>query len=258
MERIARALELAHSQLERRKLPESAVPEPMLSARVVRLSPELRISERLLPANAGGVHGAPYKLLRTQVLQRLDAMATNTLAILSPAAGDGKTLTAINLSIAIAAELGRTALLVDFDLRRPSVHRRLGFMPEAGVEDCLQAGRPIQDVLVRLEGYERLAILPARASVPQSSELLSSQRAVQLLTEIRGRYANRVIIVDLPPVLQADDALAFSRLVQAGLMVVGDGRTKREDLARSMQLLTELPLIGTVLNGSNEPAQPYY
>jgi Mrp family chromosome partitioning ATPase len=98
------------------------------------LDEERRERERLLPA--GGVLGATggaYKMLRTQVLRRLGQLGANTLAVLSAVNGEGKTLTAINLAVAIAADPGHTAILVDLDLRNPSIHRRLGFEPEVDV-----------------------------------------------------------------------------------------------------------------------------
>ncbi|HUG71907.1 MAG TPA: hypothetical protein VMK82_00655, partial [Steroidobacteraceae bacterium] len=226
MERISRALELASRQRETTtRAAGAAGPRPVRTEaqehqpaadrqeetatfRTPLLMPDPRKLERehILPPSAGGERGSAYKLLRTQVLRRLDQLQANTLAVLSPTADAGKTLTAINLAIAIAAELGRTALLVDLDLRNPSVHRRLGIEPVLGVEDCLQSGKSVQEAIVRIAGYERLAVLPARAPVEHSSELLTSERATALVTELRARYANRVIVFDLPPVLQADDA----------------------------------------------------
>lgn len=274
MERISRALELAARQREARL---SAVPpvearervQPASSedqsaqtatmhAPIVELDQAVLEREHILPPSAGGANGTAYKLLRTQVLRRLDQLQANTLAVLSPSAAAGKTLTAINLAIAIAADHNRTALLVDLDLRNPSMHRRLGIEPALGIEDCLQDERPVQEAIVRVVGYERLALLPARAPVEHSSELLTSERAAQLVAELRARYSNRVIIFDLPPVLQTDDALAFSRSVQAGLMVVGEGRTQRDELVRSMGLLRDLVIVGSVLNGSREPVPAPY
>lgn len=264
MERISRALELAARQRETRTAAEAAPPvedaarTATFRAPIVEFDAAVLEREHVLPPSAGGEQGGPYKLLRTQVLRRLDQLQANTLAVLSPTAEAGKTLTAINLAIAIAAEHGRTALLVDMDLRNPSVHRRLGFEPALGIEDCLQSGRPVQDAILRVAGYERLAVLPARAAVEHSSELLTSDRAANLVAELRARYANRIILFDLPPVLQADDALAFSKTVQAGLMVVGEGRTQRKELQQGMQLLRDLTIVGTVLNGSREPARAGY
>ena len=214
--------------------------------------------EKILNSGANGSMGSPYKLLRTQVLRRMEQLETNTLAVLGAHQGSGKTLTAINLAIAIAAETARTALLVDLDLRNPSVHQRLGFEPALGVEECLKSGRPVQDALVRVAGYDRLAILPAKNKVDNSSELLTDEVAGRLVNEIRTRYANRIIIFDLPPVLQADDALAFSKHIDVGLFVVHEGKTKREDVFRSIELLKDLKIMGTVLNGAREKLQAYY
>lgn len=230
----------------------------MFRSPVIQVDRERLDNERVLRAGAPGAPGSPYKMLRTQVLRRLDQLNANTLAVLSPTEGAGKTLIAINLAITIAAETGRTALLVDMDLRNPNIHRRFGFQPELGLEECLESRHPVQDAMVKIMGYERLTVLPARRRVENSSELLSDQRCASLIEELRNRYANRIIIFDLPPVLQADDALAFSRHVQAGLMVVGEGRTQREDVVRSIELLRDMTLVGTVLNGAREKSETYY
>jgi Mrp family chromosome partitioning ATPase len=236
-----------------------AVAEPTpIHVQTITLSEQRREAERILAPGAPGPVGAAYKMLRTQVLRRLASIGANTLAILSVSTGEGKTLTALNLAIAIAADLGHTALVVDLDLRNPSVHERLGISPKVGIDDCLAGRRPIGDALVRIAGYERLKVLPARQSVAQSSELISSQRMADLMQELRGRYADRVLLFDLPPVLLADDALAFSRLVQAGLFVVSERKTERAGLTRSLLLLDNLPIIGTVLNRSSERLGAYY
>ena len=167
-------------------------------------------------------------------------------------------ISAINLAIAIAADMGRTALLVDLDLRKPSIHRRFGFEPGYGVDDCLQEQLPVIKAMVKVQAYDRLTILPARKHVANSSELIASQTMIDLMAELRTRYANRVLIFDLPPVLVADDALAFSAQVQAGLFVVAEGRTSRDSITRSLNLLHGLPIVGTVLNNSSETPGEYY
>jgi protein-tyrosine kinase len=225
---------------------------------VVTVDAARRERERLLGPGAAGPNGVPYKMLRTQVMRRLAELRANTLAVMSPFSGDGKTLTAINLAIAVAASLNHTALLIDLDLRNPNVHRRLGIEPKVGIEDCLMERRPVYEAMVKLEGYERLTILPARRHVEHSSELIAGLRTGEIMTELRQRYFNRVLIFDLPPVLLADDALAFSRHVQAGLFVVAEGRTSREGVIRSISLLNRLPIVGTVLNRSRESVGGYY
>lgn len=231
---------------------------------VVFKSPTLKVDrqqlekERILLPGAAGAIGNPYKMLRTQVLRRMEQLGTNVLAVMSPNEGAGKTLTAINLAIAVAAETGRTALLVDLDLRNPSIHRRFGFEPKLGVEDCVRARRPVQEAMVKIAGYDRLTILPAKTPVESSSELLTDQMLGELVSELRTRYANRIIIFDLPPVLQVDDALAFSKHVQTGLLVVGEGTTLREDVVRSIGVLHDMKIVGTVLNGVRGKVASYY
>jgi Mrp family chromosome partitioning ATPase len=227
-------------------------------SRLVDVDPVALEHQRVLPTGATGHYGAPYKMLRTQILRRLDQLNANTFAVIGGASGAGKTLTAINLAIAIAADHDRTALLVDLDLRRPSIHTKLGIKCEVGIEDCLRNGRPLRDAMARLIGYERLVVLPARESCQDSSELLASQRTHLCIREMRMRYKDRVLIFDLPPVLQADDALAFSRHVQAALLVVGDGTTQRAEVKRTLHLLKDLPILGTVLNGSPDDKHSNY
>jgi Mrp family chromosome partitioning ATPase len=225
---------------------------------VVTVDPLQLERERILAPGATAQHGVPYKMLRTQVLRRLDKLGVNSLAVVGTAVDTGKTLTAINLAIAIAADPERTALLIDFDLRKPSIHRRFGVEPAAGVDDCLRGQRPLADALLRPGGYERFTILPCRERSLDSSELLSSRRTQELILEMRNRYRDRVLVFDLPPVLHADDALAFARHMQAVLVVVGEGKTRRDELLRTLELLREMPIIGTVLNGTRERVNVYY
>jgi protein-tyrosine kinase len=233
-------------------------PHERVATRVVEIDPLHLEKERVLPPGAAGANGAPYKMLRTQVLRQLDKLEVNSLAVVGAATDTGKTLTAINLAIAIAADQERTALLVDLDLRRPSIHRRFGIEPTVGIDDCLRRSAPLAEAMVRFAGYERLAVLPARERSIDSSELLSTRRTEEMIVEMRNRYRDRILVFDLPPVLQADDALAFARHVQAVLIVVGEGRTRRDDLLRSIELLRDVSIIGTVLNGTREPVDTYY
>jgi protein-tyrosine kinase len=230
----------------------------MFRSPIVELDGARREQQRILPPGAGGDYGGAYKMLRTQVLRRLDQLGANTLGVMSAASGEGKTLTAINLAIAIAADPARTVLLVDFDLRNPNLHKRFGYAPTLGVEDCIAQNLPLQQAMFKISGYERITVLPARDRVEQSSEVLSSTRVGEVVAEMRARYANRILIFDVPPVLQADDALAFARHLQAGLLVIGEGRTRREDVTRTLELMRDVPFVGSVLNGSRSKTERYY
>lgn len=195
-----------------------------------------------------------YKLLRTHVLQRLQARGWQTLAVVSPAAGEGKTLTAINLAIALASTRTHTALLVDLDWRRPSVHRYFDYAPKRDVCDYLRGEHPLSDVLVS-PGIARFTFLPCRAPVPDPSEHLSSLGG--FVKDLKSRYANRIVLFDLPPLLVTDDALSFLPLVDGALLVVEEGKTSRADVTRSLDLIGEERLLGSVINRSEQNLQAY-
>jgi capsular exopolysaccharide synthesis family protein len=198
-----------------------------------------------------------YKMLRTQVLQRMVARNWNALAIASPSEGDGKTLTAINLAISLARELHHTVLLVDLDLRNPSVSKYFGIEPQRGIDDYLLHGASVGDILVNPD-IERLVLLPARRSVENSSELLASPRMGQLVHELKSRYPSRMVLFDLPPVLASDDALSFSPHIDAMLLVLRDAKSTRDELEHALEILQNVPMLGTVLNASSEKISTYY
>ena len=197
-----------------------------------------------------------YKILRTQVEQRMAAKGWNTLAITSASAGAGKTTTAVNLAMAIAREVHRTVLLADLDLRHPSVHRFFGLEPHHGIIDFLLDDVPISEILIH-PGIDHLVILPGGRVVQNSSEILASPRMMDLVDDLKQRYASRIVIFDLPPLLSTADTLAFAPYVDCVLLVVEDGRTTKEELLAATELLANANLLGTVLNRSHEQ-QPVY
>ncbi|MDR3450292.1 MAG: CpsD/CapB family tyrosine-protein kinase [Alphaproteobacteria bacterium] len=188
-----------------------------------------------------------YRQLRTQVLHIMNKEGWRSLAITSPNYGDGKTTVALNLGISIALDLKQTVMLVDLDLRKPAMHRYLGLNPTVGLTDYLVKGVPLTDCLTR-PPFERLNTLPAGSALDNSSELLASPRMIALAHELKTRYPDRLIIYDMPPVLNQDDPIAFLPQVDAVLVVVRDGVTRSDDLKRCLANLAAANVIGTVLN----------
>lgn len=188
-----------------------------------------------------------YKLLRTHVLHRTKREHRNTLMFTGPLPNEGKSLTAINLAIAISQKVGQTVLLVDGDLRNPSIHRYLDLPSGPGLIDFLTSGYPIADSLVHPEGLANLVVLPAGSSTTESAELLSSPRMLDLVRELKHFYPDRYVLFDLPPLLYAD-SLAFAPVVDGIILVVESGRTPREEILHTMDLLKEFPVLGFVLN----------
>jgi len=268
MERIQKALDQAEQErLAGKRVPSAQKPQAAVKplsrgetlmpapdvhyshTKVVDVSPQVLEQNRLVAALPDHELTDVYRILRTRVLQSMNSNRWNTLAITSPATGSGKTLTSINLAISLAREINRTVLLADFDLRNPSIHRYFGYKPELGLSDYLFNDAPLDEMLFS-PSIERLVVLPGRESVHNSSEMLRSPKMVQLVDELKGRYTDRLIIFDLPPILAVDDALAFAPYTDAMLMVAENGGTQREDLEKALEILKDTSLIGTVLNKS--------
>ena len=217
------------------------------TTKIVAIDPGVLKRNRVISGADNDDVTTAYKILRTQVEQRLAAQGWNSIAVTSPGPRQGKTLTAINLSIALAREMHRTVLLVDLDLRNPSVHTKLAQTPGEGLVDYLIDDIPLGKILIN-PGIERLVILPAGRTVANSSELIASPKMVKLVDELKSRYESRLIVFDLPPLLSADDALAFSPYVDTTLMVVEDGITTKDELVNAVEMLGNVHLLGTVLN----------
>jgi Mrp family chromosome partitioning ATPase len=191
-----------------------------------------------------------YKLLRTQVLHRMQEKGWRTLAVVSPSASEGKTLTAINLGIALAGSVQHTVVLVDCDWRKPSVHKYFNDEPEHDIASYLSNRVPLNKALVN-PGIPRFCFLPCRSPISQSSERLGSARVGGFVAELRERYKNRIVMFDLPPMLQTDDCLAFLPHVDCALVVVEENRTKSEDVEQTIELIGRDKILGTVLNKSS-------
>ncbi|MDY6851620.1 MAG: polysaccharide biosynthesis tyrosine autokinase [Thermodesulfobacteriota bacterium] len=187
------------------------------------------------------------RFLRTRVLKRMKEPEANSLLVTSPNQGEGKTLTAVNLAISISQEIGRTVLLVDADLRRPSVHKYFGFKVKLGLADYLLGKADIPDLLVN-PGIEKLTIIPGGRPLPNSTELLGAPRMEALIKQLKGRYSDRFIIFDSSPVLTCADPIVFSNFIDGVIIVVEAEKTSRKELTNALEFFKDKPVLGTVLN----------
>jgi len=227
-----------------------------IRTRVVPVSPDHLERNRIILPDSGREASRAYDMLASRLLERASASGWNSIALVSPGSGEGKTVTGINLAIHLAASKERTALLVDMDFRRPSVARYLGLQPESGVEDVLATGADTADALV-CPGISRFSVLPVRTPHLHTSDFIDSQRCRDLALELKRRYANRVVLFDLPPLLAYGDALRFMPCVDAALMVVEEGKTRVESIERALSALSGQNLVGVVMNGSSETVAGY-
>lgn len=198
-----------------------------------------------------------YKILRTRMLQRLQVNRWHSLAVTGIEAAEGKTLTAVNLAIALAQDPHTSVVLVDLDLMRPDVATRFGMSFDAGLGDYLMNEAEIEDILYS-PGVDRLTIIPNRRPLANSSELLASTRMVELLRYLENEGSQRILIFDMPPLLMADDVLTFAPFVDGLLLVVSEGHTRRGAIDKAHDVLSEMNIIGVVLNKSGEHIDTSY
>lgn len=180
-----------------------------------------------------------------------------TVAVTSPTVASGKTLVAINLAFSIAHQTHRTAMLVDFDLRRPMVARYLGLERSCTLNDVLQGDAEVSQALVN-PGMPHLVVLPTGRPLARSAEVLTSVRSRRLIHELRDRYPDRVVIFDLPPVLAVDDVLAVLPHIDCVLMVVGSGVSSRREISDAMHHIEGSELLGVVVNKDETPVRRRY
>lgn len=257
MDRITQALQRAREEREQfapaaATAPAGATPETITyrQTRTVDV-PTARLRERrVVSAFEPGAFVDSYKIAHTHVLQRLREHGWNTLAVTSPGDREGKTLTAINLAVSLAQEVNHTVMLVDADLRHPSVHTFFDIPAKRGLSDYLLGEAVLPDLLVHPAGIDHFVILPGGRPLANSAEMLGSPRMARLVDEIKRRYASRIIVFDLPPLLSSADALAFAPYVEAALLVVEEAATPADEVRRAAELLQKTTLIGTVLNKS--------
>jgi len=204
-------------------------------------------SSRVIAFDNSDPRSTRFQMLRTKVLQQMRKKSWSTLAITAPTPGAGKSLVAANLAASIALEGNQSVLLVDMDLRKPSIHKYFGINPDHGIHDFLDGSSEVQDILVN-PGIERLVLMPGRRGVLNSSEQISTPLVRNLVSELKSRYESRLVIFDLPPILVSDDVMVFLPYVDCSLLVVESGGNTPKEVEDSLSIIGTNPLLGTVLN----------
>lgn len=228
----------------------------------VQVDPELAAANRVL--GLGGAQAedarasAAYRILRTRLLHRMQGHNWTSLAITSPGAGEGKSLTTLNLALSFARARAGDVFLIDLDLRAPAVCRYLGVRPPHDLARFFDGDGTPADVFFSIG--ENLAIAGAGAPTERASDLLASTRLDELLAAIPGLASDPIVLVDLPPLLVTDEALLVAPRVDAIALVVCERRTRRDGVERARHLLEEFPFAGVILNHASETfgADSYY
>jgi protein-tyrosine kinase len=191
-----------------------------------------------------------YRKLKTVILRMTRGEFRNTVMVTSAISGEGKSVTSSNLALMLAREYGQTVLLIDADLRRPSLQNYLGMAPHVGLADCLEdridAGRAIVKT-----GIPKLSFMSAGKPVANPSELLSSQLMKEFLLELKHRYRDRYIIIDTAPILLFAETQAMSMMVDGVLAVVKESGVSVKGITQMIDILKNSNLLGIVYNNAS-------
>jgi exopolysaccharide/PEP-CTERM locus tyrosine autokinase len=203
-----------------------------------RIADQYRVIKRPLIANALGKGAAPVA-------------HGNRIMVTSALPGEGKTFTAVNLALSIAAELDTTVMLVDADVGRPSVLKTLGLAPGPGLLDVLEGRATMREVLLRTN-VDKLTLLSAGTLHDRATEVLASDGMQTLLQEVAQRYDDRIIIFDSPPLLLTTEARALASHMGQVIMVVRAGHTSQADVQAALNTIEFCPVKLLLLNQARD------
>ncbi len=198
-----------------------------------------------------------YRALRTSLLLSNLGAPPKVIMVTSALPQEGKTTTSINCAV-VLAQKGIRVLLIDADLRRPSIHKTLGMGPRSGLSNVLTGSATLQQAITRSPTLPNLDVLPAGTPPPNPAELLASSNMRDVLQELRGQYDH--IVVDTPPTLSVTDAVVLSPRADAIVLVIRSGQTTKQALRRSRDILMQVnaKVSGVLLNAVDLSSPDYY
>lgn len=192
-----------------------------------------------------------YKSLRTRVVLKMNDLGINSLMVVGAAQNVGKTLTSVNLAIALARQAEKRVILVDLDLRSPSLHHIFGFESKGNIVDVAEGRKKLGDILVD-PGISGLKILPGDIRHEDSAEAIVSPRMLALFDQLK-QLNDTIIVFDTPPVLGCDDVPFVAPYMDACLFVVRQGETSKKELEQCLQVLgNRIEILGVTINRSSE------
>ncbi len=252
MSRIEEALEKA-ARLRGDQKPRAMATEPTGTLPPLPPQPPIEgvsMSNRLLVA-ASDPHtptAEEYRKLKSVVVKITKGENfRNMLMVTSSVGSEGKSITALNLALTLAQEYDHTVLLVDADLRKPSLHSYLGMEQRVGLSECLLDGVSVRDALIKT-GIGKLSLLPAGREVRNPVEIFSSQKIRNFFLEMKNRYQDRYVIIDTPPVLPFAETRSMASIVDGALIVVKEGRVPLRNVSETLECLKGTNILGIVYN----------
>lgn len=227
--------------------------------REVRLKGAHLEATRIVAYDPLNEHGRHYDMLRTQVLQAMDENGWQILAITSPTAGCGKSVTACNLAMSVARMPERSVLLVDMDLHKPKVTEYLGIDSKGGLLSVLEGRVTLLSRIVQASiGQSQMLVLPGEVCKSGSAEWMASQAMTTLLQTIKRDFRSHVVILDMPPMLVGDDVISVLPQIESVLLIASVGASTLSDIKECKKYLKSTPVARIVVNKTTEKTDAYY
>jgi polysaccharide biosynthesis transport protein len=221
------------------------------------LTPAKEVFETVTQIRPQSQMAESYRALRTSLLLSNLGAPPKVIMVTSARPQEGKTTTSINTAI-VLAQKGVRVLLIDADLRRPSVHKALGMGPRSGLSNVLTGSATVQQTITTSPILPNLLILPAGTPPPNPAELLASSNMRDLIDELRQQFDH--IVIDTPPTLSVTDAVVLSPRADASILVIRSGQTTKQALRRARDILTQVNahVAGVLLNAVDLTSPDYY
>jgi protein-tyrosine kinase len=197
-----------------------------------------------------------FKMLRTKLLVASRERELRTVMVTSAEPLDGKSLVSANLAVSIATGINEYVMLVDCDLRAPSIHRMFNVKTSRGIQEYLKEGTSLAPFLTKTS-LKKLTLLPGSQPCSNPSELLCSQKMRLLVDELKSRYDDRFIIFDTPPGQFTAETAFLARLMDAVILVARYGKTPRELISETIGNIGRERIFGVVFNASHEREKDY-
>lgn len=236
-------------------VPDQAAPQPAQTSQRVEINLDALAAAGIVSPNAPRSQIADqYRVIKRPLISNaMGRGATviengNLIMVTSSVPGEGKSFTAINLAISIAAELDNTVMLVDADVARPSVLRVLGLPPGPGLLDLLSGDSADLSTMLLKTNIDKLTILPSGTPHERATEMLASEAMTQLLADMSKRYADRIIVFDSPPLLLTTESRVLATHMGQIVMVVQAEKTLRSDVQEALSTIEACPVKMMVLN----------
>jgi protein-tyrosine kinase len=244
MSTIYEALEKAEKERTQKVFVTEKSAEHRTDQRVIKMPSRSSALPTYPMFQSGSLAAEQFRKLRSFLSQ---IQPLSTILVTSALQGEGKTFVSANLAMGIAFDLDLHALLVECDLRNPALSRYFEYGEGRGLSDYLSGDAAIPDLLVKTN-LDKLTLLPGGTPREHPAELMASNRMADLIQEMKGRYRDRVIILDSTPILATAEAESLVKMVDGILLVIRAGKTPRETVQQALSVLGKEKILGVVLN----------